>query len=100
MGRLTSAEAGEFRSIRAACYQDLDPAELLAVVGSRLRRFLGADAFCANEVDPGTLLLTSAASDGWPIEARPLFLDHVYLRTPAADPGRLLQGGGSTLAGL
>jgi DNA-binding CsgD family transcriptional regulator len=97
MGRLTAAEAAEFRRIRAACSQDLDPPELLALVGARLRRFLGADAFCANEVDPATLLLTSAASEGWPTEARAPFLDRVYLRTPAADPGRLLQDGRRTL---
>jgi DNA-binding CsgD family transcriptional regulator len=106
MSRLASDEATEFRSIRAACYQGLDATELLALVGRRLQRFLGADAFCANEVDPATLLLTSAASEGWPIEARPLFLDHVYLRTPAADPARLLEACRSTadvhqvLAGL
>jgi DNA-binding CsgD family transcriptional regulator len=97
MGRFNSAEAAEFRTVRAACYRDLDPQELLALVGNHLQRFLGADAFCANEVDPATLLLTSAASDGWPIEARPPFLDRVYLRTPAADPGRLLHEGRSTL---
>ena len=61
MGRFTTAEASEYRRIRAACSQDLDPQALLALVGHRLRRFLGADAFCANEVDPATLLLTSAA---------------------------------------
>jgi hypothetical protein len=70
MGRFTSAEAAEFGRIRALCYQDLGPKELLALVGGRLQRFLGADAFCANEVDAATLLLMSAASYGWPIEAR------------------------------
>jgi DNA-binding CsgD family transcriptional regulator len=97
MGRFAAAEAAEFRWIKAACYQSMRPQELLSLVGNRLLTFLGADAFCANEVDPATLLLTSAASAGWPVEARSLFVDHVYLRTRAADPGQLLKEGRRTL---
>lgn len=97
MARFTTAEGVEFRAIRAACYDGLSSERLFACVNSRLRSMIGLDAYCSNQIDPETFLLTRAVAEGWPYEAKRLLIERVFLQSRVADPSRLFGSGRRSL---
>ncbi len=97
MARFNTTEGIAFRSIRATCYQELDVAQLLMVVGQKLQRLTGSDSFCSCQIDPAITLHTSAVSEGWPDEAKPMLIEHVLLKSKAADAPWMLKEGLRTM---
>lgn len=91
MGRFGPHERTEFLALKAACYRGLGSAELLATIGVRLGDYLRADATCMVQLDPSTALPIYAVGQGWSDESHQLLIDRALLRTPAADPGRLVE---------
>lgn len=65
MARLSTLDRRESQAIKRLCYGGLDSATLRSVVGERLRRHLGADAFAFLALEPITGLPTHAVHD-WP----------------------------------
>ena len=97
MARFNSTEGTAFRSIRAICHQEIGAEQLLAAVGRKLQRLTGSDAFCSCQIDPATTLLTSAVYEGWPDEAKPMLIEHVLLKSKAADAPWMLKEGLRTM---
>ena len=97
MARFNTTEGSAFRSIRAICHQELDVEQLLTAVGEKLQRLTGSDAFCSCQIDPSITLLTSAVSEGWPDEAKPMLIEHVVLKSKAADAPWMLKEGLRTM---
>ena len=93
MARFNATEGIAFRSIRAACYQELDVAQLLMAVGQKLQRLTGSDSFCSCQIDPAITLITYAVSEGWPDEVHPMLIEHVIFRSKAADAPLMLKEG-------
>ena len=93
MARFNTTEDIAFRSIRAACYQELDVAQLLMVVGQKLQHFIGSDSFCSSQIDPATTSLTYSVSEGWPNEAKSMLIEHVAFKSKAADAPLMLKEG-------
>lgn len=91
MARFGPQERSEFLAIKAACYRGLGSAELLAHLGDRLGRILRADATCMLQLDPATALPVYAVSQGWAEEDHRPLIEHALLRSPAADPGLLVE---------
>ena len=66
MARFNTTEGIAYSSIKAACYQELDAAQLLMVMGQKLQRLTGSDSFCSARIDPATTLIDYSVSEGWP----------------------------------
>ena len=100
MARFTTTEGIAFRSIKAACYQELDVAQLLTVVAQKMQRLIGSDSFCSVNFDCGCgtgvvfvcdklaencglLLLSVVAIVS---RSRRFCLSEVFLRRPVPQP--------------
>jgi DNA-binding CsgD family transcriptional regulator len=93
MARLDPKQRIAFSRLLGVCAKADDVTVLLTKVSQLLRAAIGASAYCTSQLDPTTGLLLDAVADNWPDEAKPLLLDKVLLRTPAADPYHLFQRG-------
>ncbi|MBV9578235.1 MAG: hypothetical protein JO057_06550 [Chloroflexi bacterium] len=93
MARFGPQERREFLQLKDLCYQGLDTHTLLATIGLRLAEALRADGTCMVQLDPATALPMYVISQGWPDRAFRPMIDHALLRTPTADPGRLVERG-------
>lgn len=93
MGRLGTAERRAFDGVTALCSKELPVLELLDRSSAELARRLPADAYCSSQLDPATGLLLNSVSEGWPDAAKPMLIEHVFLRTLAASPYELFRRG-------
>jgi hypothetical protein len=91
MGRFGPHDRTEFLALKAACYSGLGRTDLLALIGDRLGNYLRADATCMVQLDASTGLPIYAVGQGWADESHQMLIEHALLRTPAADPGRLVE---------
>ena len=89
MARLGVRERREFLAIRDLCRSERGTRTLLSTVGSRLRRFVGGDAFCAMELDPTTGLPMMTVEENWPDDSHAPLIEHALLRSPCCDPPRV-----------
>ena len=91
MGRFGPRERTEFLALKTICYDGLESSDLLARLGARLADCLEADGTCMVQLDPATTLLVYVVSQGWADDAHQPLIEHALLRTPTADPGRLVE---------
>lgn len=84
VARLSRIDQRECATIKRLCYGGLDSASLRSVVGERLRRHLGADAFAFLALEPATGLPVHAVHD-WPTGMCDAAHDRALLVSPAAD---------------
>lgn len=89
MARLGARERHEFLTIRDLCRSERGADALLSTIGSRLRRFVGGDAFCAMELDPATGLPMMTVEENWPDDSHAPLIEHALLRSPCCDPPRV-----------
>lgn len=89
MARLGAQERREFLTIRELCRSERNAHALLGKIGSRLRRFVGGDAFCAMELDPATALPMMTVEENWPDDSHAPLVEHAMLRSPCCDPPRV-----------
>lgn len=90
--RLSQPDSRQLAAIKSLCYSGLDSKSLRAAVTERLSRYLRAEQVTFASLDPDTGLLTHSVAHGCPGEQWEEFTERAYLRTPAADPGRIATG--------
>jgi DNA-binding CsgD family transcriptional regulator len=79
MGGSSALEDKVFAEIKRLCYAGLDERMLLREVTGRLRRVAPFEAYCANEMDPSSGLITWTVTEGLGgASVARLFLEHVY----------------------
>ena len=79
MGAGSALEDKVFAEVKRLCYAGLDASTLLREVTGRLRRVAPFEAYCANEMDPSSGLITGVLTEGiGGASVARLFLEHVY----------------------
>jgi len=79
MGAGSALEDKVFAEVKRLCYAGLDASTLLRDVTGRLRRVAPFEAYCANEIDPSSGLITGVLTEGLGgASVARLFLEHVY----------------------
>jgi DNA-binding CsgD family transcriptional regulator len=91
MSRLGAHERAVFDAVRGDCARELDSAALRASVAERLARCLGADAYCAMELDPASALPVHHVNRGWPEDYVEPLVEHALWVSPIGDTATLLR---------
>ena len=79
MGAGSALEDKVFAEVKRLCYAGLDERTLLCEMTERLRRVAPFEAYCANEMDPSSGLITGTVCEGLGgASVARLFLEHVY----------------------
>ena len=79
MGAGSALEDKVFAEVKRLCYAGLDQMMLLRQVSGHLRRVAPFEAYCANEMDPSSGLITGVVTEGiGGASVARLFLEHVY----------------------
>ena len=79
MGGSSALEDKVFADVKRLCYARLDARTLLREVTGRLRQVAPFEAYCANEMDPSSGLITDVVTEGLGgASVARLFLEHVY----------------------